>query len=157
MLSTPHLLSGAAVGAVGAPFGLPAVFALAFISHIVLDMVPHSDVNLLEGGENDKYTRGDFYAVALEIVIAIVLVIYFAFRTNVPQPILIGAVGGFAIDVIDNMPYWQQTVRKWPFFKQLHQLHDTLHTSLKERGRILGVVTQFIVIIISVIILMQKK
>lgn len=155
MLSTPHLLSGAAIGAVAAPLGLPAVFALAFILHIALDLVPHSDVNLLEGGENDKYTQGDSYAIVLEIVVMITIVIYFAYKSSAPQAILVGAMGGFTLDVIDNMPFWQERVRQWPFFKQLHQIHDTLHTSLKVKGRLLGVVMQFIVIIVSVIILMR--
>lgn len=153
MLATPHILAGAAVGAVAAPLGLPAVFVLAFIAHIVLDITPHSDVNLLEEKVNDKYSIVDFFSIAFEIVMAILIVLYFATRISTPYAILIGALGGFVIDAIDNMPFWQKTVRKWPVLKQLHIMHDTLHTSLADKGKILGVVFQFIVIIVSVIIL----
>jgi hypothetical protein len=156
MLSTPHILTGAAIGAVAAPLGLPAVFCFAVISHLALDILPHTDDLLLEVPFSEKYSANDILSVILEIVSGIIIVSYFVFRSSVPLALAVGALGGLTIDLIDNVPFWKG-IRNLPIFKQLHQFHEMFDGAVRTKWKIVGVATQFIVIVISVIVLMQNS
>jgi len=155
MLFTPHVLAGAAVGAVAASLGLPAVFGIAVVSHVILDQIPHTDNVLLENPGSDTYSKDDFISVSTEVIVGILILIYFLFISSNPVPLLIGAIGGVAIDLIDNVPFWKG-IRKWPVFKQLHQFHDFFDGAVKKRGKIIGIMTQFLIIVVSVVILMKS-
>jgi hypothetical protein len=156
MLSTPHILTGAAIGAVAAPLGLPAVFCFAVLSHLALDLMPHTDDLLLEEPFSDKYSANDILSVIIEIVTGIIIVSYFVFKSSVPFALVVGALGGLTIDLIDNVPFWKG-IRNLLIFKQLHQFHEMFDGAVRKKWKIVGVATQFIIIAVAVSILMQNS
>lgn len=96
MLSTPHLLVGAAiVGTIKQPeIALP----LAFLSHFALDMIPHWD----GGGPRPPYKTKMFVKVIVDYLFGLSLV-YFLTRDSDRQAlILFGAFLGTAPDFIEG-------------------------------------------------------
>lgn len=156
MLATPHLLVGAAVGAVAAPLGLPAVFVLSFISHFAIDRIPHTDSALLDDRRPLlQVSTKDLISVCIEIAIGVILFVYLWSRANWETALLVGSFGGIFPDLIDNVPWWSGTIRKTALGNVFHQYH-TLFDGGVEKGKLVGVATQFVAIAVAVIILMQK-
>lgn len=157
MLSTPHLLAGAAIGStVGGP---GTAFAFGLLSHLLLDMVPHADSDLLDVPGPGGIRPVDYFPVALDIVLGAVSVAYFAFSQNhISENVMAGALGAITPDMVSLVPFWSPTLIKIPVFKQLHQLHMWLgyKNTGKRQGMLFGVLTQFVVLILAVTILMRQ-
>ena len=145
MLITPHLLTGAAIGATNLS---PAIsFTLAFLSHFVLDAIPHLESTTFYKDKRkkiDEPVREEYYYAAVDAVIgiAIIFLIYFYFQNPL---VLWGAFFGILPDIIDNVPLWYG-IRKFPVFHQLHQLHDFIHFDLKKKYWVWGLISQLIII-----------
>lgn len=152
MLSTPHLLVGAAIGStVG---GLPGAFAFGLLSHLLLDAVPHTDLDLLEEKHPKKIMPADYAAVTLDIVVGMVMVFYFAFSENhIPQHVIMGAFGGITPDLVGNVPFWSPMLTSVPVIKQFHQLHMFIGYKNDGSRKLLGVIMQFIAVVIAVVVL----
>ncbi len=154
MLSTPHLLVGAAIGA---STGDPVLaFAGGFLSHLVLDAIPHTDQELLDNPEHKGLLPADYFPVILDIIVGWAIVLYFTrdMALVAACPILLGALGGIAPDLISNVPFWSPALLKLPVIKQFHALHVLAnHHILSEQPKMLGVTTQFVAIVIAVTIL----
>lgn len=157
MLSTPHLLAGAAIGStVGGP---ATAFAFGLLSHLLLDMVPHADSDLFDTPGQGKITKAEYIPVALDIALGAVSVAYFAFSQNhISENVMAGALGAITPDMVSLVPFWSPTLIKVPLFKQLHQLHMWLgYKNIgKRKGMLFGVLTQFAVLILAVTILMRQ-
>lgn len=154
MLSTPHLLVGAAIGSqIG---GAPGAFVFGAISHLVLDAIPHTDEDLLEEPGHKRIMPADYAAVILDIVVGIGFVFYFTLSPDqLTQNLLAGAFGGISPDLLSNVPFWSPQLIKLPILKQLHWLHHKFSFRNNGHNKLFGVLTQFVVIIIAVIILMK--
>lgn len=141
MIATAHLLLGALIGKTFS--NLLIISILAFISHFLLDAIPHWD----EGSFKKRwhYTAKDWLRVATDVIIGSALVIYFAI-TNDFWPIIFGA--GFAIlpDVVHNLAHllkWQRVV----VVKQLNELHDKFAFNLTRELLWLGIILEVAVIL----------
>jgi hypothetical protein len=151
MISTSHLLIGASVGAAcGNPY---SAFVGGVISHFVADAIPHTDPGTVTGkkpGETLKFRTADYVFVAVDLVIGISLVAFFASKSSsmLGLNMAAGAFGAIAVDLIDNNPFISPFLRKLPIFKQLHQVHEASHTALgieiKKKSWYYGVATQII-------------
>ncbi len=153
MLSTPHLLVGAAIGSTVT--GVPAAFVFGFLSHFLLDAIPHEDEYLLDQPGQKKILPVDYGMVTFDIAVGVIAVLYFAFwgGDHIPLPVLAGALGAVVPDLLHNVPFWNPTVRKLPVSAQLYSLHQAVDGGLKGKHKLMGVVTQFITIIVATIIL----
>ncbi len=155
MLATPHLLAGAAVGSTVA--GVPGAFIFGALSHLLLDAVPHTDDALLEVPRGGRIMPADYAAVTLDIVVGFIFVFYFAFAGNhIPDHVMAGAIGGISPDLVSNVPFWSPYLVGLPIIKQFHWLHGFVNQGVGEHRKLLGVLTQFVVIIVSVIILTRE-
>ena len=154
MLSTPHLLVGAAIGSqIG---GVPGAFAFGVISHLILDAIPHTDEDLLEAPGHKRIMPADYVAVILDIIVGLIMVTYFTFSQNhISANVLAGAIGGISPDLLSNVPFWSPQLIKLPILKQFHWMHHALSYVNNGHNKLFGVLTQFIVIIIAVIVLMK--
>lgn len=96
MLSTPHLLVGAAItGSIQQPeIALPA----AFLSHFALDMIPHWD----GGGPRPPYKSQMFVKVIVDYIFGLSLVYLLTKGSDRQAIILFGAFLGTAPDFIEG-------------------------------------------------------
>jgi len=126
MLVTAHSLTGAFIGKeVGYP---PLAFLLGFISHFILDAIPHNDGpdDAVVRGENEPMSSAQYAIVAADIALTIIVMIYFLNRGEATPGFIWGAIGAVLPDFVDNTPFWSTTVRKLPVFKQFHIFHHGL-------------------------------
>lgn len=154
MLSTPHLLVGAAIGSVVANPGI--AFLSGITSHLILDIIPHADSDLLDEPDKGNIMPVDYIPVALDIIVGFLFVCYFAFsRAHASENLFSGAVGAIIPDIISGVPFWSPALRSLPLFKQFHVFHYWVGFKNNGRGKLVGVITQFITIVIATVVLMR--
>jgi hypothetical protein len=149
MLSTPHAVVGAAIAAsVSNPaLGLP----LAFVSHFVLDKVPHYNPHLnTELKENGKVTKKSTKLILFDITLAFIMSLAIA-STALPDigrfiVIMLGALMGILPDLIEAPYYFLRKksdfVLKWIKFQKSIQTDTSI---------VPGMATQVVTVIATLI------
>lgn len=124
MLITPHLLVGGATGE--ASQNIPLVITASFLSHFLLDMIPHFEPGSLHKEENYKLIKRDWIIIFIDLALGIFLIslLYFSFKNYL---ILLGAFFAILPDFIDNVPFWKDLFRKTQWGFKFHQIHDKCH------------------------------
>lgn len=173
MLSTPHFFVGAAIGSV-VPNPI-AAFALGFVSHFVLDQIPHWDPGTklaphnrpssalggLRDGKSAKVepSTADWIFGGTEFLIGALLIAY-VIKVNgqlsLSSPSAWGAIGAVTPDIIDNTPFWKEWIRLQPGFRSLHSVHDRFHFNPLMKYRYFGALTQLLVILLALLVLRQS-
>jgi len=142
MIITPHALAGAAVATT--TNNVPLAFFLGFISHFILDAIPHVDQGTFFKSENEPWPAWIYYSAIGEAILA-VAVFYFLFHHRSDFSVIsVGAIGGVFVDFLDNTP--ARCLRKLPGFKQLHWLHEKVHFDLRAENWYWGLPSQIIII-----------
>jgi hypothetical protein len=153
MSLTTHVTVGATVGVLTHNPWLGFVAAVA--SHHVLDMIPHSDpgsggvdvTNILKHPET-------LLMVAFDAILAVSVMILIAYYYGWTLALLLGAFGGALPDLIDNVPFWTNKLRKTKFFGAYHWFHEKLHFTIMNKKYVwVGILTQLIVIFVSLSLL----
>lgn len=115
MVLTPHALVGAALAS-AVPTHPIAGFCLGFISHFILDSLPHWDYDL-DFFETNSLTIKDLAKLTIDLVLGLIIVWFFA-------PALIwGALGGLAPDALQFVYY--KTNSRW--LSWLQKFHLWIH------------------------------
>jgi uncharacterized membrane protein len=102
-------------------------FALAFLSHFILDVIPHGDKALIKAYRNDFKNRAMLYLIIFDVISTIVLLslmFYFHKLTYSPS-VLWGIIGGILPDImvaINEITHKQ--------FHRTHKAHDWVHEKL---------------------------
>lgn len=152
MLITPHILAGTALGlAVGNPV---AGFALGLASHFILDAVPHVDPGTWHYYEPFS-THGldvrDFTTGLLDVAAAtfgfLVLSGHAPIAAAAP---IAGAIGGALPDSLVLVGLFFKELPKKKGIKWYYDLVEKYHYTAKPSQWVLGVATQFAVILGSV-------
>ena len=123
MLITTHGLFGALIGKeVGYP---PLAFLLGFISHFILDSIPHCDGpdDIADRDENLPNTNAQYLLVSLDLLLAVAITIYLFSMGMVLPEMIWGVVGALFPDLIDNVPIWKRKIRKLNVFREFHFFH----------------------------------
>lgn len=164
MLTVPHMLAGAAIGALipNSPIALPLAFGVAWGSHYVLDSVPHWErfFGSRQHGFSTHTPLKDWpkfilYQAIGDVVVATVLVFWaLAQRGEIghvwSSPIFWGAFGGFFPDLIDNTPIINRFLTNRFGFRSERTFHQTIHISAEAQQRLphwLGIASQLVVIL----------
>ena len=152
MFEIPHMLAGAALGKVlpKARYALPA----AFLSHLVLDAIPHREVTEIPGlGRAVHHWLGAVGAVA-----AVALVVALSWKR--PQRwVMLGAAGcGILLDLLDHTgPHaYQVWFDRSPLTAWLAHLHDWIQTGSRGYPLLPGLAGQVIVIALMLWIILRK-
>ena len=145
MTVTSHILTGAVLATTTNSF--PVAFLLGFVSHFVLDAIPHLDPGTffnISGGEDKPWPAWVYIFAILEFII-IVVIFYILFHNRTDFAIIsVGALGGIFVDILDNNPLI--FIHRWPIFKQLHWFHEKIHFNLPAQKWYWGLVTQLVII-----------
>ena len=123
MLVTFHAAAGALIGEhVNHPYW---AFVLAFISHFLLDAVPHGDrghIDEFAAGSRLKYIMGIRVVDAiLTLVLSIII-----FKTNFfihPVSVAWGIIGGAVPDFLIGI----YELSKWKYLKRFYIIHHKIH------------------------------
>jgi len=158
MTYTTHIFVGAAIGSYMPNAWL--AFIVGLIAHHLLDSIPHLDegsyINI-KAFQNRQLKP--IIIVATEVILGTIGLIYIAGLNESVNWVNIfwGALGGTAADLADNVPFWNRYLEKLPVFKQWFWLHDKLHGRLKKSQWLVGLLSQGILVALSVLILIIKK
>jgi len=125
MLIGTHIIVGSVAGlALDNPLG--ALF-LGLISHLLLDTIPHFDTV-----DDNIFTKRQITIVAAELIVAILLIYSLVWRhTGLTAPIILGSIGGFLPDCLDNVPVLKDYFRRTKFGALFHYWHERWHRKQK--------------------------
>jgi hypothetical protein len=159
MTLTTHAVTGALIGAVASQ-NLAFAAAAAFMTHLLLDAIPHRDYQIhstkrdaLNPLNNDMVVRGrQFYIDLLKIGfdfwlgMIIVIVIFWTMPSSIFVGALVGAVFGVLPDPLQFV-YWKFRPR---FLKPIQQFHLYIHAKNRLKDQLLlGIVSQLLIIILT--------
>ncbi len=172
MTTTPHILAGAALASL-LPAGPASIkllgFGLGFVSHYILDAVPHWE-RLYGPHYNDELPAAysdwpahityQGLADALVGCAAFFMILIFA----VPGPgrpvVFLGGAGAVFPDLMDSVPWWAETTKRLPVWRYLTRFHDWAHLDYDLQRRwpaFLGLVSQVAVIAAALFILLARQ
>lgn len=134
MILATHAIAGAALGKLSNNTG--AAFFLGFLSHYVLDRIPHWQYDVkkyyLDENGHEAWTLDFDRAIILTgldfafgIIISILAFQGAAGFKNPSLPILSGAIGGVLPDLLQGV-YFKT---KWKILGILQKIHDSIHAS----------------------------
>jgi len=132
MTLTTHATLGAVIGhGTGNPL---LAFVLAFISHFLIDMVPHGDTGLADNYKIHKRRRKTALAyVTVDAVVAIVFVLLIVNTRSLGslETFTWGIIGGVLPDLIVGV----YEITKTPLLRWFNRLHFFFHDFFtKKRG-----------------------
>ncbi len=147
MLLAVHMLVGAAIGYKIHNYWL--VFILSFLSHFVLDAIPHREYkidSLIEKRVNRK-SIFDLFQVFLDFTIGLAIILLFVEKSPYLTYALLGMFAAMIPDGI-NFLHWQTNA---PWLKKITDFHRfTIHREEKT-PLFWGITSQLIVSIIAII------
>lgn len=116
MMITPHVLAGAAFAtSISNPFIL---IVCAFVSHFLLDMIPHTDHNITP-------LKPNLYKLVIDAGVSFVLLFYFIGNLPLEKQLLF-ALGGFFGIFPDGLWMLYQLFH-WKFLEHYVAIHNFLH------------------------------
>ena len=145
MIATTHIIAGSAIGSqIDAPL---LAFILGFLSHHLLDAVPHIDYG--EIGNKKGVSLATWLYIGIDLTVSALLLVLFMTAPHHQPGLVWGALGSIMPDVIDNNPLWLRYTRRWPILKQHWQFHEHMHQKLKPNLWWFNIVLQATVIILG--------
>lgn len=145
MILTPHLLLGSAI-TLTIPF-LPLAVALAFLSHYILDALPHweySTRNLQQ--KNWSKAIFDFLKIGADFSCGILILIIVLLNQN----LLLGLIGAFFAALPDIGTFVYILFPKNRLLTIHYHFHSACHWHKEKSPIFFQVVTELVIIILSI-------
>ena len=146
MLLSVHATVGAVIGQ-HVDSSLLA-FVLAFISHFILDIIPHGDEQLIKAYREDFKNKGMKYLIIFDLITTIILIplLFYSGKIAFNLPVIWGIIGGI---IPDFMVAIHEISHK--HFTRTHKIHywahDKVCTKLNWTMPLkLGLIVQIIII-----------
>lgn len=152
MIITPHAIVGATVSNIFQG-DLVVAFILAFLSHYILDMMPHTDYDINGFMDNETKTVRSIFSdlkaathlifIFIDFIVATILCILFFVRNESTLYItLIGVFGALLPDFFQFM-FYKFKNQPWIFFQKIH---DKTHHIIKfKHNNLWGIIFQILV------------
>ena len=155
MIATPHILAGAAIArTAGKPW---LAWPAAFASHFLLDYIPHLDSHALYGVPQGGPTGPEAAVAVADFVLGAALVTWLVWRRADRRLVLVGALLGIAIDLVDNVPALGPWLRVWPGTAWLGAWHHGIQHNVTPAQWPLGVGTQVAVVAIALVVIKRLE
>jgi hypothetical protein len=147
MLTTPHLLVGAAIGAQIGPAHPLIVVPVAGASHFVLDSIPH----LMGFIEVEDLDKKDVLFVLGDVILGVGILLLLSLNNPNWEILWIGAVAG----MLPDFHHTAQVLFGPDFLKRYTKVHMRFH--YKKPLRLLpGLATQFFTSLASIFLILAK-
>lgn len=133
-------------------------FFLAWLSHYVLDFIPHSDTGYFKNTEKDWLKNKKVVIwVFIDALLSITLFYLVILKTGFTLSILAGYLGSLVPDILDNSPFWSGTLHKIPLIQWEHKrIHNRFHNTAKRDGSFIFLVLTSYIINIGLIIYLLR-
>jgi hypothetical protein len=142
MLISVHAVVGAIIGEnVNKPL---IAFVLAFISHFLLDLIPHGDKELIKAYRNDFKNKAMLYLIYFDLITTPILLglLFYTHEITYSEPVLWGIIGGVLPDILVGI---HEIFDK--YFTRTHKFHNWTHERLKWSIPLkFGIIVQIIII-----------
>lgn len=153
MISTTHITTGAAIGlAIGQSIpepiiAIPTAFVLGFVSHHILDLIPHTDAgSFRDPADKQLLTRGERRFALLDNIVGTTIILFIFLTEQASWPMLFGAAGGNFPDVFHHPNWWAAKTRSF-FGGHYYYFHNTYHFTARGKLILFGVLTNAALII----------
>lgn len=147
MLTTPHVLTGAALGvATGNPI---AGFAAGVVSHFILDAIPHTDPGTWRMDEPYPFkpVAGEWAIGIVDLFVAFYLLLFLAGEAPlVAAAPIAGVVGAMVPDVLGLSPLFWPRLATFPIVQRYLAFNKRLQWTVRPNRIGLGLVTQLVVV-----------
>lgn len=156
MLFITHAVTGAALGGVSG--NLVLAFILGWISHHILDVLPHNDPGSWFVGKpkQDNLTKEQLIMAVADVLIGLVILYLLRSTVTFTSAIYWGALGGVLPDLMDNTPFIKTIFRSNKFGRLYHGYHEKYHTTLPWRRFVLGIGLQVVIVAIGLAFLYYR-
>ncbi len=154
MILIPHILVGAAIAS-----KIPNIWGLilAFLSHFVLDAIPHFEYKIkgIQRLKKNRFLR-DVLKVELDFCLGVMIFTFVAVDLS-PIRVIYGLLGVAAAVLPDGLMFFYYiSGKRW--FKNLGEFHYFIHTKgqkskTKRKPSFLKILTQVLAAIVAIIIL----
>lgn len=142
MLLSVHATVGAIIGEnVNTPL---LAFVLAFISHFLLDIIPHGDAKLIKDYRDDFKKKGVYYLIIFDLISTVILLtlLFYFHKISWGRKVMWGIIGGILPDI---MVAGHEIKEK--YFKRWHKIHNWMHDRINWSIPLkLGIIVQIIII-----------
>lgn len=130
------------------PLPLWSILLLSFLSHFLLDILPHGDENLFKKNLTKKQTIKKMIIVAWIDILFLIIIIYLFFYQKINYPILLGVFLACLPDGLQLLNLISSDQIK--FLSKFHKIHQRLHNPLKINLTLnSGIIIQLILIILT--------
>ncbi|MFA6410264.1 MAG: hypothetical protein WCW26_01675 [Candidatus Buchananbacteria bacterium] len=160
MFLTIHGAAGVLIGEQINNFWLALI--LGFISHFLIDLIPHGDVELLED-KNDRYHFSQKTVSLLKKITLLDVATMFSFLTiyywqgliSISWPVLGGLAGSILPDFLQGLYF----LTRHPILKRYFKFHSDMHFVLKNLlvSFKTGLAIQFLTLAILIFMLVLAK
>ena len=150
MIITPHAIVGASISNIFQG-DLVVAFVLAFLSHYLLDMMPHTDYDITSFMDKDTKTVRSIFDdlkaathlifISIDFIVATILCILFFVRNE--STLYITFLGVFAAVLPDffQFMFYKFKNQPWIFFQKIH---DKIHNK-NSHNNFLGIFLQIFI------------
>ncbi len=152
MILTPHILVGAAIVS-----KMPNIWGLilAFLSHFVLDSIPHCEYSLkgIKRSKGGQFFR-DIIKAELDFCLGIVIFVFIAADLSSTR-VVYGLLGILAAISLDGSLFLYFISRK-KWFRRITKLHHYIHIKKdknKQKTTFLKIFSQVLVSVLAILIL----
>jgi len=155
VMATPHLLTGAAAGAILSRRPRLAL-AVGFASHFVLDAIPHLDSNDLYGSAAG-WTWPEVSIAVVDFLLGCVVVLLVSRGQPWRRIALWAAFSGFVLDLVNTIPPVGPWFATWPGTAWLDRFHHGIQPDVSPDNLLLGFGTPTAVIVVGLWVLLRKR
>jgi len=155
MMATPHMVAGAAIGrALRRPW---LVYPAAFVSHFLLDFLPHIDSHALFGVTHGGPTRLEAVAGVTDFLVGALVVGLVARRRSRRRVMLGGALSGILMDLAEYVPPFGPKFQHWAGAAWLTGFHQRIQHNLTPAHWPLGAGTQVAALALALAVCLPRR
>jgi hypothetical protein len=152
MYIVPHSAVGVVIAKYFGKGKSLVVFVLAWVSHYVLDALPHTEVStfLETSDELITVTREELLVFGFDLALAVIIVWILKKLKWWKSYYWWGVIGAMLPDILDNIPKVNVWLRQFHPFDWLHQLHQWAHIDMSVNLWMLGVILPIVVVALAI-------